>query len=194
MPPKMTFRKPKQKKQKLSLIKGTGKVYTEQVQENSIPYVKNKNEMVGKRVCHPSSAENGKTQWFNGTVVCCKPETVSEMVIRYDGYATLYSFDFSEFSEKLLKLIPLDPEFIVGKFIMHKFCDENEVDEWYENGKIISYNPVTALYTINYFVVDDEDEELPINENEHDLSVYETLVSDLEGDYLKHENKIFIKQ
>ena len=50
------------------------------------------------------------------------------MVIRYDGYATLYSFDFSEFSEKLLKLIPLDPEFIVGKFIMHKFCDENEVD------------------------------------------------------------------
>ena len=55
--------------------------------------------MIGKIVCHLSSDENGKTKWFNGTVICSKPGTVSEMVIRYDGYATLYSFDFSEFSE-----------------------------------------------------------------------------------------------
>ena len=55
-----------------------------------------------------------------------------------------------------------------------------------EDGKIISYNPVTALYTINYFDVD-KDQELPLDEDGHDLSVYETLVIDLEGDYLKHE-------
>ena len=50
--------------------------------------------MIGKRVCHLSSDENGKTKWFNGTVICSKPGTVSEMFIRYDGYATLHSFDF----------------------------------------------------------------------------------------------------
>ena len=50
------------------------------------------------------------------------------------------------------------------------------------------------MYTIICFDVDDEDEELPVDENEHDLSVYETLVIDLEGDHLKHEIKIFIKQ
>ena len=108
------------------------------------------------------------------------------MVIRYDGYPTLYSFDFYEFSEKLLKLIPLDPEFIVGKFILHKFCDEDELNEWYENGKIISYNPATALYTINYFDIDEQGA-LPVDEDEQDLSVYETLVIDLKEDYLKHE-------
>ena len=103
------------------------KIYTEQIQENRVQCVKDRNEMIGKRVCHLSSDENGKTKWFNGTVICSKPGTVSEMIIRYNGYAT-YSFDFSEFSENLLKLIPLDPEFIVRKFIMHKFCDENEVE------------------------------------------------------------------
>ena len=60
---------------------------------------------------------------------------------------------------------------------MHKFCDENELDEWFENGKIISYNPATALYTINYFDLDGEGE-LLLDEDEQDLSVYETLVID----------------
>ena len=142
--------------------------------------------MVDKRVCHLSSDERGKTQWFNGTVICSKPGTVSEMFIRYDGYPTLYSFVFSEFSEKLLKLIPLDPEFIVGKLILHKFCDEDELNEWYENRKIISSNPATALYTINYFDIDEQGA-LPVDEDEQDLSVYETLVIDLKEDYLKHE-------
>ena len=137
--------------------------------------------MVGKRVCHLSSDERGNTQWFNGTVTCNKPGTVSEMVIRFDGYPTLYSFDFSEFSEKLLKLIPLDPEFIVGLFILHKFCDEDELDEWCENGKIISYNP--ALYTINYFDVDEQGA-LTVDEDEEDLSVYETLVREKKHEFI----------
>ena len=177
---------PKPKKQKKSLNKGSSKeIINKKVLENRLPDIKNSSEMVGKRVCHLCD-ENGKAKWFNGTVICCKPGTVSEMVIRYDGYPTLYSFEFSEFSEKLLKLIPLDPDFIVGKFIMHKFCDENELDEWFENGKIISYNPATALYTINYFDLDGEGE-LLLDEDEQDLSVYETLVIDLEEDYFQHE-------
>ena len=90
-----------------------------------------------------------------------------------------------------MKLIPLDPDFIVGKFILHKFCDEDKLDEWYENGKIISNNPATAMYTVNYFDMDeqgalpvDEDGQgaLPVDEDKQDLSVYETLVIDLQED------------
>ena len=53
------IQEPKQKKQEISL--GIRKVYTEHVQENSVPCVKNIKEMVGKRVCHLSSDERGKT-------------------------------------------------------------------------------------------------------------------------------------
>ena len=153
---------------------------------NRFPEIKNIHDLVGKRVCHLSSDEEGEAKWFNGNVICIKPASnLSELVIRYDGYATLYSFDYCEFSDNLLKLIPLDPEQVVGKFILHKFSDESESDEWYEHGKIISYNPATALYTINYFDVNDGD--LPFEDEDYDLSVYETLNLDLDEDYGNHD-------
>ena len=157
----------------------------------SLPEVKSIHDLVGKRVSHLSTDDNGKPEWFNGTVICVKPDSnFTELVIRYDGYQTLYSFDFSEYSENLLKLIPLEPEHVVGKCIMHKFTDENESDEWFENGKIISFNPVTANYTINYF---DVDEDIHFEDDyDEDLSVYETLnieLDELELDYLNHDIK-----
>ena len=100
-----------------------------------------------------------------------------------------YSIDFSEFSESLLKLIPLEPDHVVGKCIMHKFTDENESDEWHENGKIISFHATTGLFTINYF--DLNYSELPVEDDEdEDLSVYETLnieFDEFELDYLNHD-------
>ena len=116
-------------------------------------------------------------------MICNKPGALSEMVIRYDGYPTLYSFDFSEFSEKLLK---------IRNLLLGKFCDEDELNEWYENGKMISYNPATALYTINYFDIDEQGA-LPVDDDEQDLIVYETLVIDLPRRLLEARNKIFIK-
>ena len=46
---------------------------------------------------------------------------------------------------------------------MHKFCDEDVLDGWYENGKMISYNPVVALQTT--FDVDDQGE-IPVDNDE----------------------------
>ena len=157
----------------------------------SLPEVKTIHDLVGKRVSHLSTDDNGKPEWFNGTVLCVKPDSnFTELVIRYDGYQTLYSFDFSEYSENLLKLIPLEPEHVVGKCIMHKFTDENELDEWFENGKIISFNPVTSNYTVNYFDVDDD---VHFEDDyDEDVSVYETLnieLDELELDYLNHDIK-----
>ena len=56
----------------------------------------------------------------------------------------------------------------------------------YENGTFISYNPATALYTIDYLDIVENDED----EDEQDLSVYETLIVYLQADYLKHEMRI----
>ena len=182
---KTEVNEPRAKKQKTVVHKSV----TER-NKNKLPEVEGIHDLVGKRVCHLSTDDNGKPRWFDGTVICVKPDSnYEEMVIRYDGYQTLYSFDFSEFSESLLKLIPLEPDHVVGKCIMHKFTDENESDEWHENGKIISFLATTGLFTINYF--DLNDSELPVEDHEdEDLSVYETLnieFDEFELDYLNHD-------
>ena len=73
----------------------------------------------------------------------------------------------------------------MGKFILHKFYDEEEVDDWWENGKIISYEPATDLYTINYFHAEED----YAFQNEEDVDVYETLIIPMEEDYLNNEIK-----
>ena len=118
-------------------------------------------------------------------MLCIKPNSNnSELVIRYDGFPTLYAFDYEEYSDNLVKVIDLEPQHIIGKFIRHRFIDEEESDEWFENGKIISYNPATELYTVNYF--DDlNSSELTNDDNDYDetlLDVYETLTIDLVED------------
>ena len=182
---KTEVNEPRAKKQKTVVHKSVTKR-----NKNKLPEVEGIHDLVGKRVCHLSTDDNGKPRWFDGTVICVKPDSnYEEMVIRYDGYQTLYSFDFSEFSESLLKLIPLEQDHVVGKCIMHKFTDENESDEWHENGKIISFLATTGLFTINYF--DLNDSELPVEDHEdEDLSVYETLnieFDEFELDYLNHD-------
>ena len=177
---------PKAKKKKyVSAVSNKNDGVISEKMADGLPDVKNCSDLIGKRVSHLSTDEEGKPKWFNGTVICNKPGSLSEMVIRYDNYATLYSFDYSELCDGLLKLIPLDPEYIVGKFIMHKFTDESEADEWFEDGKIISYDPRTALYTVNYF---HSDEELPSDDEQY-LDVYETMSFDLVDDYVNHDIK-----
>ena len=173
---------PKYKKQKMNNDNKCKEKKTDHLLEK-IPVVKNVTELIGKYVSHLTLDEKGNSRWYCGTVVCCKPNTDSEMIIRYDNDPTLYSFDFDEYADGLLTILPLDPEFSVGKCISQKFYDEEEVDEWWENGKIISFDPATELYTINYFHVEG-DHELDIDEV---VDVYETMVIAIEEDYLKHE-------
>ncbi|MCH2377670.1 MAG: hypothetical protein MK231_04815, partial [Pelagibacterales bacterium] len=179
---------PKSKKQKINCSynkPNKKKINCVNTGLENVPAVSNKSELIGKCVSHFTMDDEGNPKWYSGTVVCCKPNTDSEMVIRYDNYPTLYSFDFDEYTSGLLKLLPLDPEFAVGKFILHKFYDEEEVDDWWENGKIISYEPATDLYTINYFHAEED----YAFQNEEDVDVYETLIIPMEEDYLNNEIK-----
>ena len=51
---------------------------------DSIPIVTTIEELVGKQVDHFIFDYDGKERWCRGTVVERKPETESELVIRYD--------------------------------------------------------------------------------------------------------------
>ena len=79
------------------------------------------NSLVGKRVTHLSTDDEGNAKWFDGTVLCIKPNSNNELVIRYDSFPTLYAFDYEEYHENLVKVIDLEPQQIIGKFIRHRF-------------------------------------------------------------------------
>ena len=148
----------------------------------TLPVITCKGDLIGKRVSHLTTDEKKRTKWYNGTVICLKPDSDSELVIRYDGYETLYSFDFCELSDGLVELIALEPGYAIGKIIQQKFYDEDEVDSWWERGRIICIKD--GLYTINYFTADVDN---IVPEGDIDLDVYETLVIPLEDDYISNE-------
>ena len=148
----------------------------------TLPVITCKEDLIGKRVSHLTTDEKKRTKWYNGIVICLKPDSDSELVIRYDGYETLYSFDFCELSDGLVELIALEPGYAIGKIIQQKFYDEDEVDSWWERGRIICIKD--GLYTINYFTADVDN---IVPEGDIDLDVYETLVIPLEDDYISNE-------
>ena len=47
-----------------------------------------------KRVQHLTFDYGGKEKWFPGVVVCQRPDSNTELVIRYDCEDKLYSFNF----------------------------------------------------------------------------------------------------
>ena len=108
-------------------------------------------------------------------MLCEKENSEGELVIRYDGDDKFYAFDYWEFEEGLVELIPLEPEYAIGKIIIQRFNDEEEIDEWWEKGRIVSIKD--GFYTVDYFkgdlssiVIDGED-------------CSDTLCIELEDDY-----------
>ena len=81
-----------------------------EIRFESVPVVTNPDELVGKRVEHLTFDYEGKVKWYKGTVICTKPYTESELVIRYDCEYTLYCFAYSDFENELVKLLHLLPQ------------------------------------------------------------------------------------
>ena len=54
-------------------------------------------ELVGKKVQHLTFDYTGEEKIFPGVVVCQKPNSDTEFVIRYDYEDRLYSLNFSDF-------------------------------------------------------------------------------------------------
>ena len=85
-------------------------------------------ELVGKRVQHLTFDYDGKEKWFPGVVVCQKPDSDTELVIRYDCEDKLYSFNFSDFKNSVVKLTSVTPTDLFGKRIRQRFTNIEEND------------------------------------------------------------------
>ena len=94
----------------------------------NIPIVTSVDEIVGKRVQHLTFVYDGKEKWFPGVVVCQKPDSDTELVIRYDCEDKLYSFNFSDFKNSVVKLTSVTPTDLFGKRIRQRFTNIEEND------------------------------------------------------------------
>ena len=86
-------------------------------------------ELLGKRV-HLTFDYDGKKKWFPGAAVCQKPNSDTELVIRYDCEDKLYSFNFSDFKNSVVKLILVKLTDFLGKRIRQRFTNIEENDFW----------------------------------------------------------------
>ena len=63
-------------------------------------------------------------------MVCQKPNSDTELVIRYDCEDRLYCFNFSDFQNSVVKLLPVAHADFVGKRIRKRFTNDEENDIW----------------------------------------------------------------
>ena len=104
----------------------------------NIPIVTSVDELVGKRVQHLTFDYDGKEKWFPGVVVCQKPDSDTELVIRYDCEDKLYSFNFSDFKNSAVKITLVKLTDLLGKRIRPRFTNIEENDFWWEQRIVIS--------------------------------------------------------
>ena len=115
-------------------------------------------------------------------MVCQKPNSDTELVIRYGCENRLYSFKFPDFQNSVVKLLPVTHGDFIGKRIRQRFSNDEENDTWWEQGIVISKDLSNSSDSIvNFF--DDED----YDESESSLNVYEVLALPLLDDYLNHD-------
>ena len=119
---------------------------------------------------------------FPGTVVRQKPNSDTELVIRYDCEDRLYCFNFSDFQNSVVKLLPVTHADFVGKRIRKRFTNDEENDIWWEQGIVISKDwSNSSDFIVNFF--DNED----YAESKSSLNVYEVLTLPVLDDYLNHD-------
>ena len=88
----------------------------------NVPIVTSVEELEGKKVQHSTFDYNGEEKIFPGVVVCLKPNSDNEFVIFYDCEERLFSFNFSDFQNSAVKLLPVTHADFIGKRIRH--CDK----------------------------------------------------------------------
>ena len=139
-------------------------------------------ELVGKRVHHLTFDYDDKEKWFSSVVVWHKPDSDTELVIRYDCEDKLYSFNFSEFKNSVVKLTSATPTDLFGKRIRQRFTNIEENDFWWEQEIVISQDlNNSSNFIVNFFDNNEYDE------SDSSLNIYEVLVLPLIDDYLNHD-------
>ena len=94
--------------------------------------------LVRKRVQHPTFDYDGKEKWFPGVVVCQKPDSDTDLVIRYDCEDEPYSFNFSDFKSSVAKFNSVTQTDLLDKRIRQRFANIEENDFRWEQGIVIS--------------------------------------------------------
>ena len=154
--------------------------------ELNAPIVTSVEELVGKKVQHLTFDYDGEEKIFPGVVVCQKPNSDTELVICYDCEDILYFFNFSDFQNSVVKLLPVTHADFIGKRIRQRFTNDEENDIWWEQGIVTSKDLSNSSdFIVNFF--DNED----YDESESSLNVYEVLALPLLDDYLNHDVQFF---
>ena len=96
---------------------------------------------------------------------------VRNQILCYDSEYKLYSFDFSDFKNSVIKLPSAIPIDLVGKWIRQRFTNIEENDFWWEQGIVIRQDlKSSSNFTVNFL---DNDE---CDESDSSLNVYKVLV------------------
>ena len=150
--------------------------------ELNVPIVTSIEGFVRKKVQHLTFDYDGEETFFPGVVVCQKPNSDTELVIRYDCEYRLYSFNFSNFQNSIVKLLPVTHADFIGKRIRQRFTHDEKNDIWWEQGFVI-YKDLnnSSDFIVNFF--DNED----YDEIKFSLNLYEVLALPLLDDYLNHD-------
>ena len=93
-----------------------------------------------------------KKKFFPGIAVCQKPNYDTELVICYDFEERLYSFNFSDFHNSILKLLLVTPVDFIGKRIRQSFTNDEKNNIWLEQGIAISKELSNSSdFIVNFF-------------------------------------------
>ena len=114
-------------------------------------------------------------------MVCQKLNSDTELVVCYDCKDRLYSFNISDFQNFVVQLLTDTSADFIAKLIRQTFTIDQENDNWWEQGIVISKDLSNySDFIVNFFDNEDHDE------SESSLNVYEVLALLLLDDYLNH--------
>ena len=76
-------------------------------------------------------------------------------ILRYNGYDALYLFEYHEFKDGDVKLIPVSVEDFLGKKISERFEDEVQKHSWWDLGgrKSLEYFELFVIADIRHYVI-----------------------------------------
>ena len=119
--------------------------------ELNVPIVTSVEELVGKKVQHLTFDYDSQEKFFPCVVVCHKPNSDTELVIRYDCEDRLYYFNFSDFQNSVVKLLPVTHADFIGNRIRQRFTNDEENGIWWEQGIVNKDLSNSSDFIVNFF-------------------------------------------
>ncbi|CAG2203641.1 unnamed protein product [Mytilus edulis] len=132
-------------------------------------------ELIGKRVQHLIEEFDGSSRWYYGIITGLKVRRGKYMYsLVYDGETETFIFPLLDDMEKdELRIVPLDPAFLVGRRVDHRFRREADGEEFWYTGTVTGHDADTGLSTIAYDFEDADDDD---DDDDNNSNVFEEPV------------------